>query len=136
MVGILGRLRLQLVIQKDFSTSEAFMEELGWWIFGRYLFLPTTNTPPLGKEVEFSFTLRGKREILKGKGIVRFISDGTSHLPSGFGMEMTSLTPRSETNLKLIHLWQEEHPAPPQGSLAQILPNLLTQNAPQAHLEG
>jgi hypothetical protein len=124
MVGILGRLRLHLVIQKDFSSSEAFMEELGWWISGRYLFLPTTKPASLGKEVEFSFTLRGKREILKGRGVVRFISDGTSHLPSGFGMEITSLTPRSETNLKLIQHWQEEHPSPPQGSLIQLLPAL------------
>lgn len=128
-MSLLGRLRLNLVIKKDFPSSEVFMEELGWWIFKRYLFLPTTRSVEKGKTVEFIFTLRGAREILKGKGVVVFLSDGTGSLPAGLGIEMITLTPRSEINLKMIQEWQEQHPSPPQGALVQFLKDFIREPA-------
>lgn len=123
----LGRLPLTILIQRDFPSSEAFIEDLGWWVSEEHLFIPTTQGVKPGKTIAFSFTLRKEREILKGKGEVCFVSDGTKNLPAGWLIRITELTPRSQTNLKMILDWQKEHPSPPHEALSSQLPRFLPQ---------
>ena len=110
--SFLQRLSLRKALRKEFASSEAFMEALGWWVTASGFFLPGVPTMKVGTEVEFAFVLPSQREILAGKGKVERVEDGTGDLPTGVFIRFLSLTPRSQINLHKILHWQDLHAAP------------------------
>lgn len=99
-------LRNQLRIQREFTSSADFMEQVGKRVSAQGMFLAMRSPLTAGTTLEIAFTLPSGRDILRGAAEVAKVQDESASMPAGVWIRFRQLTPRSLKNLELISAWR------------------------------